>query len=142
MNINPINFQGNITAPKAKTQTEEQTETNVSSDASKSKTSYKSAEDVLSYMAQTSNFSDVSSSSDVKQSRKIEVSKYVTPEQAKRIAGFVQDFSGAVETGLKSFESELGSLPEYQNMSDAAKMDVAVTSFLKNNMPDVADNPI
>ena len=56
--------------------------------------------------------------------RTYDISKYVTPEQARRIAGFVADFEDKVAEGLIAVESELGglNLPEFVKLEIAAEM--------------------
>ena len=61
--------------------------------------------------------------------RVLDISKYVTPEQAARICGFINQFETAVADGLKAIEDELGNaLPE------EAKMNLAVEMFKAENM--------
>ena len=57
--------------------------------------------------------------------RTYDVSKYVTPEQAARIAGFVTSFEDQVAKGLVAIEAELGpnsGLTEQAKYEIAAKM--------------------
>jgi hypothetical protein len=138
--LSKINFFGSFNLPekvKVKKETAEQTKEEA---PKKPDVNFKSADEVLSFMAKTGEFHNVNKGE--KAAKIVEVSKYVTPEQAKRIAGFVQEFEGSVKDGLQLFEKEFGHMGEYKGMSEAAKMDVALNSFLVNNMPDVADNPI
>lgn len=65
----------------------------------------------------------------VEQPRVLNVSKYVTPEQAERICGFINQFEDAVAQGLQNIEVELGSA-----LSDDAKMNLAVEMFEAQNM--------
>ena len=51
---------------------------------------------------------------------KYDVSKYVTPEQAQRIAGFVTSFEDEVAKGLVGINEEFGD-----NLSEAAKYEIA-----------------
>ncbi len=61
--------------------------------------------------------------------RVLNISKYVTPEQAARISGFINQFETEVAKGLKAIEDELGNaLPE------DAKMNLAVEMFKAENM--------
>lgn len=50
-----------------------------------------------------------------------DVGKYVTPEQAERIAGFVAGFEDQVAKGLLAIDSELGDL----NLPDDVKNEIA-----------------
>lgn len=70
------------------------------------------AGDVLSFMAAQS--VDVTPAA----KKTLDVSKYVTPEQAARIAGFVQGFESQVAAGLKAFDSEFPGA----KLSDSAKL--------------------
>ena len=65
----------------------------------------------------------------VEQPRVLNVSKNVTPEQAERICGFINQFEDAVAQGLQNIEVELGSA-----LSDDAKMNLAVEMFEAQNM--------
>lgn len=65
----------------------------------------------------------------VEKPRVLDISKYVTPEQAKRIMGFISQFETAVADGLKAIESELGNA-----LSEDAKMNLAVELFEAGNM--------
>ena len=65
----------------------------------------------------------------VEKPRVLNVSKYVTPEQAQRICGFINQFEEAVAQGLQDIEVELGSA-----LSDDAKMNLAVEMFEAQNM--------
>ena len=83
-----------------------------------------SAEDTLKYMN-----AQAVSARPVEQPRVLNISKYVTPEQAQRICGFINQFEDAVAKGLKNIEFELGSA-----LSDDAKMNLAVEMFEAKNM--------
>ena len=61
--------------------------------------------------------------------RVLNISKYVTPEQAQRICGFINQFENAVADGLKAIEGELGN-----SVSDDAKMNLALEMFKAENM--------
>lgn len=67
-----------------------------------------------------------------KPTKTLDISKYVTPEQAARIGGFINSFESAVVENLKAMESS----PEFANLSDEAKLNVAVGAFAKTNMPE------
>ena len=83
------------------------------------------ASDVLSYMAAQS--VDVQPQ---KVKKTLDVSKYVTPEQAQRIAGFVQGFESEVEKGLIEFDKEFPGT----GVSESTKMDFVLDMFNKNNL--------
>lgn len=82
------------------------------------------AKDVLNFMAAQS--VDVQP----KTKKPIDVSKYVTPEQKERIAGFVQGFEAEVEKGLLNFDKEFPG----NNVSDESKLNLAVELFNKKNL--------
>ena len=65
----------------------------------------------------------------VEKPRVLNVSKYVSPEQAQRICGFINQFEEAVAQGLQDIEVELGSA-----LSDDAKMNLAIEMFEAQNM--------
>ena len=78
-----------------------------------------SADDVLAYMA----YSSIGVNHSVP--RTYDVSRYVTPEQAARIAGFVAGFEGEVAKALQALEEEGINLPEDQKYEIAAAMATA-----------------
>ncbi len=82
------------------------------------------ASDVLSYMAAQS--VDVQP----KVKKTVDVSKYVTPEQAQRIAGFVQGFEKEVEKGLLNFNKEFPG----NGLSEAAKLGIAAQIYDKDQI--------
>ena len=73
-------------------------------------------DDVLSFMAQQAVFNKPTNL----YAGKYDVSKYVTPEQAQRIAGFVTSFEDEVAKGLVGINEEFGD-----NLSEAAKYEIA-----------------
>ena len=79
------------------------------------------ADDVLSYMAQQA----IVAKPQVAAQKTYDISKYVTPEQAQRIAGFVTSFEDKVAEGLLAIDAEFGpnsGLTEQQKYEIAAKM--------------------
>lgn len=78
-----------------------------------------SADDVLAYMA----YNAVGVNPSVP--RAYDVSRYVTPEQAERIAGFIAGFEGEVAKALKAIEAEGLNLPEDKKYEIAATMATA-----------------
>lgn len=126
-NINPINI--NAQAIKyAQMQQPEKKEDSVKDAQKNSKPVVDKKEvpanDVLSYMAAQS--VDVQP----KVKKTVDVSKYVTPDQAQRIAGFVQGFESEVEKGLLNFDKEFPG----NTVSDGTKLNLAVDLFNKNNL--------
>lgn len=82
------------------------------------------ADDVLKFM----NAQSVTARP-VEKPRVLNISKYVTPEQAQRICGFITQFEDAVAEGLIKIEKELGNA-----LSSEAKIDLAVELFKAENM--------
>lgn len=126
-NINPINVNSQAISYSRLAQ-QEKAETLVNKKQNEEQAAVEKKEvpaaDVLKYMAAQS--IDVQP----KVKKTLDISKYVTPEQAERIAGFVQGFEEEVEKGLLAFDKEFpGSA-----MSDAAKMNIVVDMFNKNNL--------
>ncbi len=122
-NINPININPQIVGYTLKKEAKDKSaeaETSTKSAVDKKEVP---ASDVLSFMA--------AQSIDVKPAAKktIDVSKYVTSEQAARIAGFVQGFEKEVEKGLLQFNKEF---PQ-SSLSDSAKLDIVVEMFNNSN---------
>lgn len=74
-------------------------------------------DDVLAYMAQNA----AVNAANVKPTKGYDVSKYVTPEQAARIAGFVTSFEDEVAKGLVALNDELGGI----NLPESAKLELA-----------------
>ena len=74
-------------------------------------------DDVLTYMANSAAVVNPQVTP-----RTYDVSKYVTPEQAARIAGFVTSFEDRVAQGLIAINEELG---ENSGLSEAAKYEIA-----------------
>lgn len=75
-------------------------------------------DDVLSYMAQNAAVINPQ----VAAVRTYDVSKYVTPEQAARIAGFIASFDEQVAKGLIAIDEEFG---ENNVLSEPAKYEIA-----------------
>lgn len=74
--------------------------------------------DVLTYMAQSAIIVNPKATT-----KTYDVSKYVTPEQAERIAGFVASFEDQVAKGLLAID-ETGELA---GLSDSAKYEIAAS---------------
>ncbi len=73
-------------------------------------------EDVLTYMANSAVVVNPKAST-----KTYDVSKYVTPEQAARIAGFVTSFEDQVAKGLLA----INEMEEFEGLSDSAKYEIA-----------------
>lgn len=76
------------------------------------------ADDVLTYMAQQA----IAYQPKVAAQKTYDVAKYVTPEQAERIAGFITSFEDKVAEGLIAINKEFG---ENSKLSEAAKYEIA-----------------
>lgn len=122
-NINPINIGSrgiNFHQPrKEETEKNLATEKEVTQQPNISKEL--SADDILNHLSASS----MAMKPVVKKS--LDISKYVTPEQAERIAGFVTSFEGEVTKGLKRFDVEFGA----KSLSDNAKLELVVEQFNK-----------
>lgn len=75
-------------------------------------------DDVLAFMAQQASYSKPANTN--LYAGKYDISKYVTPEQAQRIAGFVTSFENEVAQGLAGLNEEFGD-----SLSDKAKYELA-----------------
>lgn len=75
-------------------------------------------DDVLTYMANSAVVINPKAST-----KTYDVSKYVTPEQAARIAGFVTSFEDQVAEGLLAIDG----LEELEGLSDQAKYEIAAS---------------
>lgn len=73
-------------------------------------------EDVLTYMANSAVVVNPKATT-----KTYDVSKYVTPEQAARIAGFVTSFEDQVAKGLLA----INEMEEFEGLSDSAKYEIA-----------------
>lgn len=73
-------------------------------------------DDIYAAMAQQALLSGVK----VTTPKTYDVGKYVTPEQAERIAGFIGSFEGDVAKYLSQLEAEFGD-----NLSEEAKLEIA-----------------
>lgn len=75
-------------------------------------------DDVLAYMAQSAAVINPQ----VSTVKTYDINKYVTPEQAARIAGFVTSFENQVAEGLLAIDKELGA---NSGLSEQAKYEIA-----------------
>lgn len=75
------------------------------------------ADDVLNYMAMQA----VVAKPQVASAKTYDIQKYVSPEQAQRIAGFVTSFEDKVAEGLLA----LNSMDELAGLSEQAKYEIA-----------------
>ena len=78
-----------------------------------------SQEEVLNVLAQQAAFNK----SAINMPKTYDVAKYVTPEQAQRIAGFVTGFEDLVAKNLQAVTAEFGN-----TLSDDVKMNIVLSS--------------
>lgn len=127
-NINPININSQSIAFSGMKSKEKEAEKKAEEEKSSTPapaTKNLEAADVLGFMA--------AQSVDVQPKRAektLDVSKYVTPEQAERIAGFIRGFESEVENGLKAFDAEFPNA----GVSEDEKLSTVVSMFEKTNM--------
>lgn len=115
INTGSVNNYGN--APKNETKPEDKApETTPQAPPAQSQVT---ADDVLTYMTYSSIGVNASAP------KTYDVGKYVTPEQAARIAGFIAGFEGNVAKALKAIEDEGLNLPEDQKYEIAAAIATA-----------------
>ncbi|MBO5947999.1 hypothetical protein J6Q66_04100 [bacterium] len=103
--------------PKENSQQNVQSEQKQSSQAQQSNVK---PDDVLNYMAANTG---VNINKSAPATKVIKISDYVTPEQAKRIAGFVTGFESEIAKGLGSIQNE------FPEMSDEMAQAFALASF-------------
>lgn len=90
----------------------------------------RSAEDILNGLANAGNMNFIVS--------QIQTRPDFSVGLEERIAGFMGSFEEAITSFLSTMEEEFGNLPEFQNMSDEAKMAAAAEMFTQAYMPDAA----
>lgn len=117
-NINGIGIGLNTNLPQRETAAE--VKENVVQDAPQvnSAANLIPQDEVLNVMAQQAavNFA-------VNAPRTYDVAKYVTPEQAQRIAGFVTSFEDIIAQNLQAVTAEFGN-----SLSDGDKMNIALST--------------
>ena len=104
-------------------QQKENSQQNVQSEQKQSSQAQQSnvkPDDVLNYMAANTG---VNINKNAPATKVIKISDYVTPEQAKRIAGFVTGFESEIAKGLDSIQNE------FPEMSDEMAQAFALASF-------------
>ncbi len=118
-NINGIGIGLNTNLPQRENAPEVKEEAVKESPQAKPELNLISGDEVLNVMAQQAAINK----STINGAKNYDVSKYVTPEQAQRIAGFVTSFEDVVAKNLASITAELGD-----SVSDGAKMNIALSS--------------
>jgi hypothetical protein len=117
-NLPPVNPK--LTGKNA--QTNEQTQ------AEAANTSFKSSEDVLSFLANTSYVPLETQQADSTPAKNVvHVSQFVTPEQAQRIAGSVTQFQGLYSTLSNNAMSEL-NIPK--ELADKVALETIETKYM------------
>lgn len=118
-NINGIGINLNTNVPKQDTTPEVKENTAQEAPKQNSAANLMSQEDVLNVMAQQAAINKAN----IPTQRTYDVSKYVTPEQAQRIAGFVTSFEDIVAQNLQSVTAEFGN-----GLSEEQKMNIALST--------------
>lgn len=118
-NINGIGVGLNTNLPKKEATTD--VKENVVQDApqANSAANLMSQDEVLNVMAQQAALNK----SAINIPKTYDVSRYVTPEQAQRIAGFVTSFEDIVAQNLQTVTAEFGN-----SLSEGEKMNIALSS--------------
>ena len=112
INTGSVNPYGNQTKGSEAKPEEKQPETV----ANTAQNSTVKPEDVLTYMANSAVIVNPTATTST-----YDVSKYVTPEQAARIAGFVTSFEDQVAQGLIA----INEMEEFDGLSEASKYEIA-----------------
>lgn len=118
-NINGIGVGLNTNLPQREKGAEVKEDVVKDAPQAKPELNLMSQDDVLNVMAQQAALNKAAISG----TKNYDVSKYVTPEQAQRIAGFVTSFEDIVAKNLESISAELGN-----GVSQEAKMNIALAS--------------
>lgn len=118
-NINGIGVGLNTNLPKKEATTD--VKENVVQDApqANSAANLMSQDEVLNVMAQQAALNK----SAINIPKTYDVSRYVTPEQAQRIAGFVTSFEDIIAQNLQAVTAEFGN-----SLSEGEKMNIALSS--------------
>lgn len=123
-NINPININPQIVGYAAKREHKKEDAAAEKATSANIEKKEVAASDVLGFMAAQS--VDVTPTA----KKTIDVSKYVTPEQAARIAGFVQGFEAQVAAGLKAFDNDFPG----SKLSDSSKLSLVAGMVEQNDL--------
>lgn len=118
-NINGIGVGLNTNLPQKETAPEVKEDAVKEAPQPKAELNFMSQEDVLNVMAQQAALNK----SAINTTKTYDVSKYVTPEQAQRIAGFVTSFEDIVAQNLQAVTAEFGD-----SLTDSAKMNIVLSS--------------
>ena len=118
-NINGIGVGLNTNLPQREAAPEAKQEETKEAAQVQAAPSFISAEEVEKFNAQQAAINKAT----VNGARTYDVAKYVTPEQAQRIAGFVTSFEDIVAKNLEAVTAELGN-----NVSESVRMNVALSA--------------
>ena len=121
-NINNINGLGvglNTNLPQKNTAPAQEEQTQEVQQQSQPNLKFVSGDDVMNIMAQQATMNQPI----INKPNAYDVGKYVTQEQAQRIAGFVTSFDDIVAQNLQSITEEFGN-----SISDDMKMNIALSS--------------
>ena len=118
-NINGIGVGLNANLPKKESAPEVKEDAVKDTPQANSASNLMSQDEVLNVLAQQANINK----STINMNKTYDVSKYVTPEQAQRIAGFVTSFEDIIAQNLQAVSAEFGA-----NIPEDIKMDIALSS--------------
>ena len=121
-NINGIGVGLNANLPKKESASEVKENIAQASLQANSAMNLMSQEEVLNVLAQQAAINK----SAINVPKTYDVAKYVTPEQAQRIAGFVTSFEDIVSQNLQAVTAEFGN-----SLSEGDKMSIALSSVDK-----------
>ena len=121
-NITGIGVGFNSNLPKKETTPEVKEEVVKNSPQANSAANLMSQDEVLNVYAQQAAINKAA----INMPKTYDVSKYVTPEEAQRIAGFVTSFEDIVAQNLQAVTAELG-----ENTPEDVRMSIALSSTEK-----------
>ncbi len=118
-NINGIGIGLNTNLPKKESAPEVKEDVAKEVPQQKVDLNRMSQDEVLNVMAQQAAFNK----SAINTQKSYDVAKYVTPEQAQRIAGFVTSFEDIIAQNLQAVTAEFGN-----SLTESAKLDIVLAS--------------
>ena len=118
-NINGIGVGLNANLPKKESTSEVKEDVVKDAPQANSAANLMSQDEVLNVLAQQAAINK----STINMNKTYDVAKYVTPEQAQRIAGFVTSFEDVIAQNLQAVSAEFGA-----NLPEDVKMNIALSS--------------
>ena len=118
-NINGVGIGLNANLPQKNTAPAQEEQTQEAQQQARPNLKFVSGDDVMNIMAQQATMNQPI----INKPNAYDVGKYVTQEQAQRIAGFVTSFDDIVAQNLQSITAEFGN-----SISDDMKMNIALSS--------------